>query len=327
MSKKALVTGGAGFIGSHLADRLLAGGWEVFALDDVSTGSLDNIAHLRDRRDFHLVVDSVLSPAVVSEVVHKCDVVFHLAAAVGVRLIVEQPVHTMITNVQGTETVLGYCSKFGKRVLVASSSEVYGDHREERPLAETDRRVYGPTTEKRWLYADSKAMDEFLALGYHQEKSLDCVIVRLFNTVGPRQSGQYGMVIPRFVGQALAGAALEVHGDGTQTRSFCHVRDTIRALKGLMEATEISGEIFNVGGTERISVLDLADRVRTRTGSTSELVFIPYTEVYGLGIEDTLHREPSIDKIRGAVGWEPSRTLDQILGDVIEHSRDAPARV
>jgi UDP-glucose 4-epimerase len=170
-------------------------------------------------------------------------------------------------------------------------------------------------------------MDEFLALGYHQEKNLDCVIVRLFNTVGPRQSGQYGMVIPRFVGQALAGAALEVHGDGTQTRSFCHVRDTIRALKGLMEATQISGEIFNVGGTERISVLELADRVRTLTGSTSELVFIPYTEVYGLGIEDTLHREPSIDKIRGAVGWEPSRTLDQILGDVIEHSRDAPARV
>jgi UDP-glucose 4-epimerase len=327
VSKKALVTGGAGFIGSHLADRLLADGWEVFALDDVSTGSLDNIAHLRDRPDFHLVVDSVLSPAVVSEVVHKCDVVFHLAAAVGVRLIVEQPVHTMVTNVQGTETVLGYCSKFGKRVLVASSSEVYGDHREERPLAETDRRVYGPTTEKRWLYADSKAMDEFLALGYHQEKNLDCVIVRLFNTVGPRQSGQYGMVIPRFVGQALAGAALEVHGDGTQTRSFCHVRDTIRALKGLMEATEISGEIFNVGGTERISVLELADRVRTLTGSTSELVFIPYTEVYGLGIEDTLHREPSIEKIRGAVGWEPSRTLDQILADVIEHSREAPARV
>jgi UDP-glucose 4-epimerase len=170
-------------------------------------------------------------------------------------------------------------------------------------------------------------MDEFLALAYHQEKNLDCVIVRLFNTVGPRQSGQYGMVIPRFVGQALAGAALEVHGDGTQTRSFCHVQDTIGALKGLMEATEISGEIFNVGGTERISVLDLADRVKSLTGSSSELVFVPYSEVYGLGIEDTLHREPSIDKIRAAVGWEPSRPLERILGDVIEHSRGAPARV
>jgi nucleoside-diphosphate-sugar epimerase len=324
---KALITGGAGFIGSHLSELLLETGNEVWALDDLSTGNLDNVQHLRDNPDYHLVVDSVLSESVVNELVYKCDVVYHLAAAVGVRLIVERPVHTMVTNVQGTETVLEFCSRFGKRVLVASSSEVYGDHRTETPLAEADRRIYGPTTEKRWLYADSKAMDEFLALGYHQEKNLDCVIVRLFNTVGPRQSGQYGMVIPRFVGQALAGAALEVHGDGTQTRSFCHVRDTIRALKGLMDATEISGEIFNVGGTERISVLDLADRVRTRTGSTSELVFIPYTEVYGLGIEDTLHREPSIDKIRGAVGWEPSRTLDQILGDVIEHSRDAPARV
>jgi UDP-glucose 4-epimerase len=324
---KALITGGAGFIGSHLSELLLESGTEVWALDDLSTGNLDNVQHLRDNPDYHLVVDSVLSESVVNELVYKCDVVYHLAAAVGVRLIVERPVHTMVTNVQGTETVLEFCSRFGKRVLVASSSEVYGDHRTETPLAEADRRIYGPTTEKRWLYADSKAMDEFLALGYHQEKNLDCVIVRLFNTVGPRQSGQYGMVIPRFVGQALAGAALEVHGDGTQTRSFCHVRDTIRALKGLMDATEISGEIFNVGGTERISVLDLADRVRTRTGSTSELVFIPYTEVYGLGIEDTLHREPSIDKIRGAVGWEPSRTLDQILGDVIEHSRDAPARV
>jgi UDP-glucose 4-epimerase len=185
VSGKALITGGAGFIGSHLSELLLANGWEVFVLDDVSTGQLDNIEHLRSRSDFHLVVDSILSPAVVSEVVHKCDVVFHLAAAVGVRLIVEQPVHTMVTNVQGTETVLEYCSKFGKRVLVASSSEVYGDHREERPLAEDDRRIYGPTTEKRWLYADSKAMDEHLALSYHLERGLDTVVVRLFNTVGP----------------------------------------------------------------------------------------------------------------------------------------------
>ena len=291
MSRKALITGGAGFIGSHLSELLLENGWEVFVLDDVSTGSLDNIAHLRDRPDYHLVVDSVLSPAVVSEVVHKCDVVFHLAAAVGVRLIVEQPVHTMVTNVQGTETVLGYCSKFGKRVLVASSSEVYGDHREERPLAETDRRIYGPTTEKRWLYADSKAMDEHLALSYHLERDLDTVIVRLFNTVGPRQSGRYGMVIPRFVERALAGEPLEVHGDGTQTRSFCHVSDTVRALATLMDA-EISGEIFNVGSSERVSILELADRVKRAVGSESPIEFVPYDRVYDQGIEDTLHREP-----------------------------------
>jgi len=318
---KALITGGAGFIGSHLSELLLSQGWEVFILDDVSTGQLDNIAHLRERSDFHLVVDSILSPAVVSEVVHKCDVVFHLAAAVGVRLIVEQPVHTMVTNVQGTETVLEYCSKFGKRVLIASSSEVYGDHREERPLAEDDRRMYGPTTEKRWLYADSKAMDEHLALSYHLERGLDTVVARLFNTVGPRQSGRYGMVIPRMVERALAGEPIEVHGDGTQTRSFCHVADTIRALAGLMDTREISGEIFNVGSSERVRILDLADRVKQATKSDSEITFIPYDQVYEQGIEDTLHREPAIAKIREAIGWAPERNLDGILADVIAERR------
>jgi UDP-glucose 4-epimerase len=321
MARRALVTGGAGFIGSHLSEALLAAGWEVFVLDDVSTGSLSNVAHLRDRPDFHLVVDSVLSRSVVGDLVHRCDVVYHLAAAVGVRLIVEQPVHTMVTNVQGTEIVLGYCSKLGKRVLVASSSEVYGDHREERPLAENDRRVYGPTTEKRWLYADSKAMDEHLALSYHLEQELDVVIVRLFNTVGPRQSGRYGMVIPRFVERALAGEPLEVHGDGTQTRSFCHVADTVRALAGLMDTAELSGEIFNVGSTERLRIIDLAERVKQATGSRSEIAFVPYERVYEQGIEDTLHREPAIDKIRGAIGWTPDRNLEDILADVIEHFR------
>jgi UDP-glucose 4-epimerase len=321
----ALVTGGAGFIGSHLSELLLAEGWEVFALDDLSTGSSANIEHLREEPRFHLVVDSVLSPSIVNELVHRCDVVYHLAAAVGVRLIVERPVHTMVTNVRGTENVLGYCSEFGKRVLVASTSEVYGDHREQRPLAEDDRRIYGPTTEKRWLYADSKAMDEHLALSYHLERGLDAIVVRLFNTVGPRQSGQYGMVVPRFVGAALSGRPLEIHGDGTQTRSFCHVSDTIRAIKGLMDATAISGEIFNVGSTERITIIDLANRVRALTGSRSELTFVPYDEVYGLGIEDTLHREPAIDKIASAVGWRPSLDLDQILGDVIEHARAGSA--
>jgi UDP-glucose 4-epimerase len=318
---KALITGGAGFIGSHLAELLLDEGWEVYALDDVSTGSLENIAQLTDRRDFHLVVESVLSASVVSELVHKCDVVYHLAAAVGVRLIVEQPVHTMVTNVQGTETVLEYCTKFGKRVLIASSSEVYGDHRDERPLSEDDRRVYGPVTERRWLYADSKAMDEFLALGFHQERGLDCVIARFFNTVGPRQQGQYGMVIPRFVGRALAGEPLEVHGDGTQTRSFCHVRDTIRAVHGLMEAGDLSGEIFNIGSAERVTILDLAHRVLELTGSPSELQFVPHEEVYELGVEDVLHREPSIEKIGAAIGWAPTRSLDEILADVIAFER------
>jgi UDP-glucose 4-epimerase len=323
--RRALVTGGAGFIGSHLSGLLLDDGWEVFVLDDASTGSLDNVAHLRDRPGFHLVIDSVLSPSIVSELVHKCDVVYHLAAAVGVRLIVEQPVHTMVTNVQGTETVLGYCSKFQKRVIVASSSEVYGDHREERPLSEDDRRIYGPTTQKRWLYADSKAMDEHLAFSYHLERGLDAVVVRLFNTVGPRQRGQYGMVIPRFVDAALAGRPLEIHGDGTQTRSFCHVADTIRALTGLMEAKGISGDVFNVGSTERVTIFELAERVRALTGSQSELSFIPYDQVYELGIEDTLHREPAIGKIRSAIGWRPSLDLERILGDVIEHIRARPA--
>jgi UDP-glucose 4-epimerase len=322
---KALITGGAGFIGSHLAELLLADGWEVFALDDLSTGSLSNVAHVQERAGYHLVVDSVLSTSVVNELVHKCDVVFHLAAAVGVRLIVERPVHTMVTNVQGTETVLEYCARFGKRVLIASSSEVYGDHREERPLAENDRRVYGPTTEKRWLYADSKAMDEHLALAWHQERGLDCVAVRLFNTVGPRQSGQYGMVIPRFVSRAIAGLPLEIHGDGTQTRSFCHVADTIRALKGVVEETSLSGEIFNVGSTERTRIVDLADRVVRATESPSELTFVPYEAVYGLGIEDTLHREPSIEKIGAAIGWKPTLGLDRILADVIDHARTRPA--
>jgi UDP-glucose 4-epimerase len=322
--RKALVTGGAGFIGSHLSELLLADGWEVYALDDVSTGSFANVAHLVERHDYHLVVDSVLSPAVVNELVHKCDVVYHLAAAVGVRLIVEQPVHTLVTNVQGTETVLEHCNRFGKRVLVASTSEVYGDHREERPLAEDDRRIYGPTTARRWAYADSKAMDEFLALAYHQERGLDCVIVRLFNTVGPRQSGQYGMVIPRFVQSALAGRPIEIHGDGIQTRCFCHVSDTIRALKGLMDEPSTAGEIYNVGSQERVRIIDLAERIKAMTRSDSELAHIPYDQVYGQGIEDMLHRVPSTDKIRAAIGWRPTLDLDLILADVIKAARTTP---
>jgi UDP-glucose 4-epimerase len=323
----ALITGGAGFIGSHLSELLLDRGTEVFVLDDLSTGSERNVAHLRERRDFHLIVDSVLKSSVVNELVHRCDVVYHLAAAVGVRLIVEEPVHTLVTNIQGTEIVLDHCNRFGKRVLVASTSEVYGDRREPEALSEESKRMYGPTTARRWAYAESKALDEFLALAYHQERGLDCVIVRLFNTVGPRQSGQYGMVIPRFVQSALAGRPLEIHGDGTQTRCFCHVQDTIRALAGLMDAGEISGQIFNVGSTERVTITELAQRVVTLTGSSSTTVPIPYDEVYGQGIEDMLHRQPAIEKVAGAIGWQPTRSLDEILRDVVQYARSAPALV
>jgi UDP-glucose 4-epimerase len=323
LAVKALITGGAGFIGSHLAELLLDEGLEVWVLDDVSTGSNENVAYLTERDDFHLVVESVLSPAVVSELVHKCDLVYHLAAVVGVQLIVKQPGHTLLTNIQGTENVLEYCTKFGKRVLVASSSEVYGDHPEEALLREDARRIYGPTTARRWAYADSKAIDEFLALAWHEERDLDCVIVRLFNTVGPRQSGQYGMVIPRFVQAALTGRPLEVHGDGTQTRCFCHVFDTVRGLKGLMDDDATSGELYNVGSQERIAIRDLAQRVVELTKSSSEIVFVPYEDVFPHGaMEEMFHREPSIEKIGAAIGWRPSRSLDDILADVIAFERE-----
>jgi UDP-glucose 4-epimerase len=321
---RALVTGGAGFIGSHLSELLLDDGWEVFALDDLSTGDEANIFHLREREEFHLVVDSVLSQSVVSELVHRCDVVYHLAAAVGVRLIVEQPGHTLLTNVQGAENVLEYCARFEKPVLIASSSEVYGNHPEDVLLEENAQRIYGPTTAKRWAYADTKALDEFLALALRHERGLRCVIARLFNTVGPRQNSRYGNVIPRFVQSALSGEPLEIHGDGTQTRCFCHVSDVVRALKGLLELAD--GEIYNVGSTERITIRALAERVLEVTKSGSELVFVPYDEVFEGGVtEEMFHRAPAIGKIEQAIGWEPSCGLDQILADVIESVRMAPA--
>jgi UDP-glucose 4-epimerase len=324
---KALITGGAGFIGSHLAELLLADGWEVFALDDLSTGSHENVLQLEEQPGFHLVVESVLSPSAVSELVHKCDVVYHLAAVVGVRLIVEQPGHTLLTNIQGTETVLDYCSRFGKRVLIASSSEVYGDHPEESPLVEDARRIYGPTTARRWAYADTKAIDEFLALALHEERGLDCVIARLFNTVGPRQSGRYGNVVPRFVQWALAGEPLEIHGDGTQTRCFCHVSDVVRGLKGLVDEPSTAGEIYNIGSTDRITIAQLAERVKQATESSSEVSFVPYEQVYPRGIEEEMfHRAPSIEKIGAAIGWAPTVELDAIIADVMAHQRAALAR-
>ena len=324
MPGTALVTGGAGFIGSHLSRALLDEGWEVYALDDLSTGSVANVADLRDDPRFHLVVESVLAPAVVSELVFKSDAVWHLAAAVGVRLIVEQPGRTLLTNVQGTETVLEYCARFDKPVLITSSSEVVGDHpAEQQPLREDTRRIYGPTTAKRWAYADSKALDEFLALALHEERNLRVVIARLFNTVGPRQSGEYGMVVPRFVDAALADEPLEVHGDGNQTRCFCHVQDTARALVDLLEHGDLWGEIYNVGSTESLTINDLAERVLALTGSTSSLTYIPYEQVYGHGIEEMFHRIPDLAKIRAAIGWEPSIDLDQILAEVVAEQRAA----
>jgi UDP-glucose 4-epimerase len=241
-------------------------------------------------------------------------------------LIVERPVHTLVTNLEGTEVVLDYCNRFGKRVLIASTSEVYGDHRDETPLAEEARRVYGPTTQRRWAYADSKAMDEFLALAHHQEGGLDCIIARLFNTVGPRQSGQYGMVVPRFVERALAGEPLEIFGDGKQTRCFCHVSDTIRALHGLMEH-DASGEIFNVGSTEQVAIIDLAQKVIDATASSSAMTFVPFEDAYGHGIEDMLHRIPSTEKIRSATGWHTTLDLDRILADVIAANTPVSSRI
>jgi UDP-glucose 4-epimerase len=325
---KALVTGGAGFIGSHLSELLLEDGWEIFCLDDLSTGSAENVAHLQEHPRFHLVVESVLSPAVVNELVYKCDVVYHLAAAVGVRLIVERPFQSHVTNVEGTATVLDHCARFGKRVLVASSSEVYGDHPGAQELVETAQRIYGPTTATRWAYAAAKAIDEFLALARHKEDGLDCVIARLFNTVGPRQSARYGNVIPTFVSNALAGRPLEVHGDGTQVRCFCHVADAVRALKGLMTAGSTAGEVFNVGSNRPIRILELAERVRELTSSSSEIVFVPYDEVYGVGIEDMQHRAPAIAKIQEATGWRPRLDLDRILQDVVDYvqSRNSERR-
>jgi UDP-glucose 4-epimerase len=318
---RVLITGGAGFIGSHLAEAVLQSGDEVFVLDDLSTGRVENLAAIRDHQRFHLVVESVLHPSVVNELVHKCDQVYHLAAAVGVKLIVEDPVHTITTNVRGTEVVLELCARFGRRLLLASTSEIYGDRRDREPLREDDRRTYGPTSVNRWAYAASKEVDEFLALAWHRQKSLDVVIARLFNTVGPGQSGEYGMVIPRFVAAALADEPLEVHGDGTQTRCFCHVQDTVRALTELMDTPAASGEVFNVGSSERIRIIDLAERVLALTGSASEINFIPYDRVYGHGIEDMLHRAPAIEKVQAAIGWTPENDLKTILADVVAHQR------
>jgi nucleoside-diphosphate-sugar epimerase len=323
---KALITGGAGFIGSHLAEHLLERNHEVLVLDNLSTGSIENISHLKNVPGFSYVIDSVTNESLLAEMIDRCDVIFHLAAAVGVKLIVEQPVHTIETNVHGTEVVLKHANKKKKLVFIASTSEVYGKSTAV-PFREGADLVLGATVKHRWAYACSKLIDEFLALAYWKEKKLPVVIVRLFNTVGPRQSGTYGMVVPRFVDRALANEPLEVHGDGTQTRCFCHVQDTLRALVGLMDDPRTSGEIFNVGSQERIRIIDLARRVVDATASSSEVEFVPYDRVYGQGIEDMSHRIPSIEKVAGAIGWAPERTLDEVLADAIAFTRASLASI
>ena len=315
---RALITGGAGFIGSHLSDRLLEDGHEVWIIDNLSTGSIANVAHLKDHTRFHYTIDTIANEPLLAELVDQADVVFHLAAAVGVKLIVEQPVHTIETNVHGTEVVLKHANKKKKLVLVASTSEVYGKSAEV-PFRENADLVLGPTTKHRWAYACSKLLDEFLALAYWKEKKLPVVIVRLFNTVGPRQTGQYGMVIPTFVQQALADRPITVFGDGEQSRSFTYVGDVVGALIGLVQNPRAVGEVFNVGNAEEISISALAERVKALTGSRSEIVRIPYDQAYEAGFEDMPRRVPDLSKIRALLGYQPRVKLDEILARVVDY--------
>ena len=320
---RVLITGGAGFIGSHLADAYIARGDEVFVLDDLSTGSIDNIRHLKGDPRFHYTIESVHHAPTVAELVDQCDVVFHMAAAVGVRLIVESPVRTIETNVHGTEVVLAQANKKKKKVLIASTSEVYGLS-EQVPFREDGNLVLGPTSKGRWSYACSKAIDEFLALAYWRERKLPTVIVRLFNTVGPRQTGQYGMVVPTFIKQAIAGRPITIYGDGKQSRCFTHVSDVVRALVPLMEHPDAVGEVFNIGSNEEVTIGALAERVKTLTSSDSEIVTIPYERAYGEGFEDMPRRVPDLSKIEHLIGYRPTKSLDEILKSVLEFFRDSP---
>jgi UDP-glucose 4-epimerase len=315
---RVLITGGAGFIGSHLSDAYVERGDEVFCIDDLSTGSFENIAHLKNHPRFQYTIDSVHNQPVVAELIDQCDVVFHLAAAVGVKLIVESPVRTIETNVRGTEVVLSQANKKKKKVLVASTSEVYGLSNDV-PFREDGNLVMGATTKGRWSYACSKAIDEFLALAYWREKKLPTIVVRLFNTVGPRQTGQYGMVIPTFVKQALSGRPITVYGNGEQTRCFGYVKDVVGALVALMDRDDSVGEVFNIGSNEEVSINQLAEKVRGLTGSKSEIVRVPYDEAYEEGFEDMPRRVPDISKVGALVGFKPTVTLDEILHSVIEY--------
>ena len=317
---RVLITGGAGFIGSHLADAYIARGDDVTIIDDLSTGSFRNIQHLKGNPKFHYTIESVLNQPVLGEVMDQCDIVFHLAAAVGVKLIMESPVHTIETNVRGTEVVLAQANKKKKPVLIASTSEVYGLS-EQLPFREDGPLVMGATTKHRWSYACSKAIDEFLALAYHREKKLPTTIVRLFNTVGPRQTGQYGMVIPSFVKQALFNRPITVFGDGKQTRCFGYVGDVVGALMKLMDEPKSVGQVFNIGSDQEVEITKLAERIRELTGSSSEISYTPYGEAYEEGFEDMPRRVPDISKVRDLVGFKPTMSLDDILNSVIEYER------
>ena len=313
--QRVLITGGAGFIGSHLAEALIEAGKEVTVLDNLSTGRFENIEHLVGRPRFHFAIDTITNEVVLDRLASECQVIVHLAAAVGVQLIVERPVHTIETNVMGTEAVLQAAARYRAKVLIASTSEVYGKG-VRVPFSEDDDVVLGPTNKSRWAYAASKMVDEFLALAYHREKDLPVVIARLFNTVGPRQRGRYGMVIPRFVEQALRGEPITVYGDGLQSRCFCDVSDVVRAFMGLIEHPQAVGRVFNVGSTEEITILDLARRVKAVTGSASPIEFIPYDQAYAPGFEDMRRRVPDTGRIRALLGWEPRVSLDEILARV-----------
>ena len=324
---KTLITGGAGFVGSHLAEALLQRGDEVYVLDNLSTGSIDNIENLKVLKSFHYVIDSVTNERLAAELIDRVDVVFHLAAAVGVRLIVESPVNTIETNVHGTEMVLKLANKKKKKVMIASTSEVYGKSNVV-PFREDADLVLGPTSKGRWSYACSKAIDEFLALAYWKEKHLPVVVCRLFNTVGPRQTGRYGMVVPNFVKQALLSHPITVFGDGSQSRCFTYVGDVIGQLIALAEHPEALGQVFNIGNDhEEISVLDLAKRVKERTRSKSEIVLVPYDKAYEEGFEDMPRRVPDLAKLRALTGYEPKVHLDEILDNVIEYFVSEKGRV
>jgi UDP-glucose 4-epimerase len=321
---RVLITGGAGFIGSHLADAYLQRGDEVLVIDDLSTGTIENIRHLKNNPRFQYTIDSVHNQPVTAELVDQCDVVVHLAAAVGVKLIVESPVRTIETNVRGTEVVLALANKKQKRVLIASTSEVYGLSTDV-PFKEDGNLVMGATTKGRWSYACSKAIDEFLALAYWREKKLPTTIVRLFNTVGPRQTGRYGMVIPTFVKQALAGRPITVYGNGKQTRCFGYVGDVVGALIKLMDHSDSVGQVYNIGSTEEISIVKLAEKVKELTHSDSEIVFVPYNEAYEEGFEDMPRRVPDTSKIKQLVGFQPKMKLEGILQSVIDYHSGRPS--
>lgn len=317
---RALITGGAGFIGSHLADKLLADGHSVIALDNLSTGRHENIAHLIGRTDFEFVLGSILNADLVDDCVARSDTVFHLAAAVGVNLIVEKPLESLATNIRGSEIVFEKVHKYGARVLVTSTSEIYGKNTSDR-LGEEDDRILGSPLKSRWSYSEAKAIDEILAYTYWREKGVRSVIVRLFNTVGPRQTGMYGMVIPRFVRQAVRNEAISVYGDGTQTRCFCFVGDVVASLVKLIEEPEAYGKVFNIGGSEEISIADLAERIVHLVGSESKIKYVPYEEAYEEGFEDMQRRVPDTTRARNLVGFDPQVELNEIIRMVAEEQR------